>query len=360
MAAPVALIDRQTIPVFDPEIFQTDRSEIYVSTQYRKHEHALNRLFFSLLGNLGWYRAAENQRLWLRNNSQTIVCLSDDFLAVGGGDLMTSPSSRFPEDTNVITDNHVDFTSDYTVWQVPISYFGVYSYRPSLQQWSPSSDLGLCIHRIDEQRTKILLEFICMQGSLDDFMRYNLVNFNAMTATGPNETLQDLVHNWRRYLPAERSPVVDTISDMLPLRNHALLPEQVHVRVWLNCVIETYAGDSHAFSEKIFRALVTPAPWVVYAADSAVAYLKSIGFDVLDDLVDHAYESHNTHWNQKINTFVEACHSNVKQIKKQNFDFVRRRCLAAAQHNQELLAKMRQQWPDDLAVWLPRLLECLS
>lgn len=346
--------------VFDPEIYQTDRSEIYVSTQYRNHEHALNNLFFSLLDTLGWHQATENQRLRLRGTSQAIVCLSDDFLAVGGGDLMTPPESRFPADTNVITDNHIDFRSDYTVWQVPISYFGVYGYRPRLQQWSPARDLGLCIHRIDEQRIKILLEFICVQDSLQHFMRDNLVNFNAMTATGPNETLQDLVHNWLRYLPKKSAPVADTIADMLPLRNHDLLPEQVHVQVWLNCVIETYAGSSHAFSEKIFRALVTPAPWVVYAADSAVFYLKSIGFDVLDDIVDHSYESHNTNWDQKIQTFVQACHNNVNHIKQQNFDSIRRRCLAAARHNQELLAKMQQQWPKDLAAWLPRLVECLS
>jgi hypothetical protein len=130
-------------------------------------------------------------------------------------------------------------------------------------------------------------------------------------------------------------------------------------------VIETYAGDvSIAFSEKIFRALVTPAPWAVFSAKHAVGYLKTLGFDVLDDVVDHSYDSltqSNTMYGHgKISSFFKLNIQNYHNIKQLDQNQLTTRCQTAAEHNQRLLAQMQHQWPGDFARWLPEAIAKLQ
>jgi hypothetical protein len=122
-------------------------------------------------------------------------------------------------------------------------------------------------------------------------------------------------------------------------------------------VVETYAGDhTIAFSEKIFRALVSPAPWTVYSAFGAVNYLKQLGFDVLDDIVDHTYnlitQDDTPHGIKKVETFISSNIRLYQELQKLNFEQVKKRCQQAAIHNQQRLAELQQQWPADFAQWL--------
>ena len=144
----------------------------------------------------------------------------------------------------------------------------------------------------------------------------------------------------------------------MPIRNHELTVEQTQTGAYLNFVIETYAGDaSVAFSEKIFRALVTPAPWAVFSAKHAVNYLKTLGFDVLDDVVDHAYDNltqgNTMYGHGKISEFVKLNIQNYHKITHLDQNKLTTRCQTAALHNQQLLAQMQREWPGDFAQWLP-------
>jgi hypothetical protein len=128
-------------------------------------------------------------------------------------------------------------------------------------------------------------------------------------------------------------------------------------------VVETYSGnDNIAFSEKIFRALVTPVPWTVYSATGAVEYLKTLGFDVLDDLVDHGYNNvyqDAPHGLQKIKAYINASIDSYNQLKTGNFEQIKARCLQAAQHNQQLLNSLQQQWPLAFANWFPKAVDAI-
>jgi hypothetical protein len=97
-------------------------------------------------------------------------------------------------------------------------------------------------------------------------------------------------------------------------------------------------------------------PWTVYSATGAIRYLQSLGFDTLDDLIDHDYNNvvQESPWGfNKINCFVQASLQNVERLKHLDLTMLQARCLRAAQHNQTLLAQMRVQWPRDFADWLP-------
>jgi hypothetical protein len=99
-----------------------------------------------------------------------------------------------------------------------------------------------------------------------------------------------------------------------------------------------------ALSEKTFRALQTPAPWLLYAGRGAVQQLQDFGFDVLSDQVDHGYDSEQDYAN-KIKKFQECAVNTAERT------FDTERLIKAAEHNQNLLFNLRTQWPTDWAQW---------
>ena len=216
------------------------------------------------------------------------------------------------------------------------------------------------------QRQLILLEF----ASTNDLTQH-WINFNCWDANGSNQTVADVQHNFKKYwqsLESTHSEYADLVEHLLPnipLRNHDMMVEQAHVSAWLTPIVETYAGDaSQAFSEKLFRGLVTPVPWTVYAAQGSVAYLKSLGFDVLDDLVDHSYDqvpqNDSPGGIEKIRQWLACSSQTVDRLQQMPWADVHTRCQQAATHNRNLLMNFQRQYPATLASWLPAVIQKIS
>jgi hypothetical protein len=333
-----------------------------------QHEHTVANLFSSLLINLGYTTNDPGRRRWNRDNKTVIVCLADDF-NICGADLSRPPKTWYNDDTIVITDNHVMFQPQYKVIQLPTSYFGVFNYTPANQDYNPTCRFNFSVNRLDAQRELILFELINQTTNLESVLQQDYINFNCRDTQGANNTVDDIKFNFLKYwaqlsrLDSMYTSLMEQVVDAVPIKNHNLSVEQAHVSAWLVPVIETYSGnDNIAFSEKIFRALVTPVPWTVYSATGAVEYLKTLGFDVLDDLVDHEYN--NVHQDapyglKKIKAYIKSSIDMYDQLKTGNFDQIKARCLQAAQHNQQVLTQLQQQWPRDFANWLPKVVEQL-
>jgi len=109
-----------------------------------------------------------------------------------------------------------------------------------------------------------------------------------------------------------------------------------------------------ALSEKTFRALVTPRLWTLYSGKHSVAYLRSLGFDVMDDLIDHNSYDTLSHNQDKVTEFIAASNPMVKRFDWQDIE---NRCNQAAEHNQNILSQFKQQWPDDFATWLQQFVQ---
>lgn len=128
--------------------------------------------------------------------------------------------------------------------------------------------------------------------------------------------------------------------------------EQCIIDSRVSLVIETYTSDSHiVFSEKIFRALQLPRPWLLYCSPGAVSCLRDHGLDVLDDMVDHSYDHTVQHGRRQalildqLATFVDRDYT---QSDYARFD-------QACIHNQQLLRSWQQAWPDRLAQLLEQI-----
>lgn len=335
-----------------------------------QHEHVLANFFSCILHNLGYSAVDPGRRIWTRNTKKVIVCLADDF-NICGADLSKSPGNWFDANTVVITDNLITYDTQYTVIRTPASYFGIFGYRPALQNFLPSHRFHLSVNRIDSQRQLILFELLAQSGGLDAVQQQDLVNFNARDAYESNDTVQNLQQNFTKHWQplAEHYTGVydqhwDTVLNSLPLLTHSLAIEQAGLAAYLNLVVETYAGNTTiTFSEKIFRALVTPAPWTLFAALGAVQHLVDLGFDVMSDIVDHSYDQYvQDDWPgcRKIANYISTGLANYHRIQQIDAVVLAARCAQAAEHNQQRLAAMRAQWPGDFAQWLPGVIAQLE
>jgi len=349
--------------IFDELFYQTQQGEIFQSSNCMLHEHAVANVFTSWLTMLGYTRTDSTNRSWQRGHKKVIVCLSDDF-GVCRKDFSQPPAEWFDTDTVVFTDNHMPLHTQYQVCQLPVSYFGVFSYTPNIQQpVGTRARFHFSANRLDPQRLQLMLELIKHSGSIEQNLAHDYINFNGWELYNANQTTQDIAQNvdrcWQQ-LPHYHTGYVDYFDQLVatvPLRNHQLTVEQAHVSSQLNLVVETYAGDaSIAFSEKIFRALVTPAPWTVFSAQGAVKYLQTLGFDIISDLVDHLYDTH-LHNEHKASNYVQHSVKVQQSLQSLSESVILQRCQQAAQHNQQILQQMKQAWPADFVNWLPTAIE---
>jgi len=118
--------------------------------------------------------------------------------------------------------------------------------------------------------------------------------------------------------------------------------EQCIIDSKISIVLETYTSDNNiVFSEKIFRALQLPRPWLLYCSPHSIELLKTHGFDVLEDYVDTAYDKITNHW-QRMDAILEQLKTFIiKKYTRRDYE----RFEQAATRNQQLLAQFAMDWP---------------
>ncbi len=185
------------------------------------------------------------------------------------------------------------------------------------------------------------------------------INFNCEDRDNQHLTPQQaFAQFWPNIGPEDQKylPAYEKIAPMMPLKNYEFEFDSIPYRVWINLIVETYSSDAVvSVSEKIFRALVTPAPWTVYSGRYTVAYLESLGFDCMSDMVDHNHYDRLKEVEEKLRIFNWKSLTIVNHLKTLGVDTVRQRCLQASKHNQQILKTMHNRWPTEFANWLDTL-----
>jgi hypothetical protein len=134
----------------------------------------------------------------------------------------------------------------------------------------------------------------------------------------------------------------DLAKNMIPYNNLTESLEQCIVDSRVSLILETYTSDSHVvFSEKIFRALQLPRPWLLYCSPGSIKYLRDYGFDVLGEYVDHGYDNIIQHGHRLLNILDQLETFQTRQYQAHDYT----RFQLAAKHNRTLLKKFEQQWP---------------
>jgi hypothetical protein len=301
--------------------------EIYVKSRCISQENTILSLVRDLLISLDFEETG--QWTWRREDKRVVLCLVDDFNNFKNT-ISADEAAEFNSGSIVLTENFVHDPGNHVIVQLPFTFYSTFSYTPDLLDWQPERDLHLFMNRGDEQRTLLFNQFRnCRDLTTKDYIRYNAA--------------QSCHESYRNYC--------NTI-------------EEACVQSYLNLIVETYASStSIALSEKTFRALQTPAPWVLYGCLGSIEYLETLGFDVLGDVIDHSY---NNRWTtdstgkEKTFLWVSDVIKILTHLKSLDVDFLRDRCITAAEHNRQLLASWKQPWPRDFSQWLVTVVDALN
>lgn len=339
--------------------------EIFQQSECIWHENNLLDFFRSNLKSLGYHSVSDSNKVWRRGDQTVVVCLVDDYTTCSERYDVGLPYI-FDRNTVVITDTHVQIPTQYTVCQLPVSFFGIYTHVPD-HGWNPQRRFTLGINRLDSKRMLMFLELALRSEYLGTDLDH--INFNCWRWGGENDNSQGLRKNFEtqyQELESQYHNVYDDIYEKtintVPYNNHDMTQEQVHTSSWMNIVMETYSSDNTiALSEKTFRALCLPVPWQLYSGRNTVAYLHGLGFDTLQDIITHRYdpmiENRTAAYGDKMVDFLFEATESVQRLQSEEFETVSKRCQQASENNQQLLAMMRYNWPRDFARWWPTVLE---
>ena len=135
----------------------------------------------------------------------------------------------------------------------------------------------------------------------------------------------------------------EATRDLIPFCNFQQTSniQDIICRSMISLVIETYFTDNRAIalSEKTFRALQLPRPFLLFAPMGTIQYLKSMGFEIIDDIVDHSYDSEPNWINRQT-----AILNQLQNFLQQKTFFVPKKYLDIARHNQDVMLTWRSKW----------------
>jgi len=232
-------------------------------------------------------------------------------------------------DKPIITDNY--FLDNRVVESVAPEFWHIYL-CDEIENTQPSVRLNCMLNRLSGER--LLLLYKLHERNL---INNNIISFNCLYHTR-NPSIEQRqaffaqVHrevNWPHWDWA-----FNELYSKVPITTEHN-PDSAAIASEITLIAESYVSDSVvAFSEKIFRALQTPRPWVLFCSPQSVNVLRENGFDVLDDIVDHSYDS-------IVNQELRLC----KLLDTlSTIVYNKERCEKAVAHNRARLRELETQW----------------
>lgn len=224
------------------------------------------------------------------------------------------------------------------------NFYGVYYYPYPCQIPETTTKSYNCfINRMDPIRQSWLYQLIRRNIFHQGYVSFNM-DISRIPVLG-HLTRQDAFEKTFQEVLKIFQPEHDFIKTSVPYKNfvcHGDLTQTI-LDSRFSIVVETYFDKNNVitYSEKIFRALQLPQPWLLFGPKHAVKYIKAMGFDVLEDLVNHDYYDN-------IETAIER-QCKILDLAQDfvNKTFDQDRCIKAARHNQNTLREFSLTWKQD-------------
>ena len=252
----------------------------------------------------------------------------------------------------LLTNNHLPSSVlDSKYYQeFPPSWYGIYAGDIAVEETQPIKNFNCFINRMDPIRQRWFYQLIRRDILDQGYVSFNMdisiaIQMGQFPPTTSNIEAFDL--QFKSHL-AIFAPEHEFIKNQIPYRNfdEDVGLNKIIMQSKFSIVLETCfdRNDTITYSEKIFRCLKLPRPWLVFSMKGAVQHLRDIGFDVLDDLVDHSYDNIDFEIDRQV-----AILDTAQELSKLEFTpAVLDRLNAAAQHNQEKLNTFFSTWQDDI------------
>lgn len=222
-------------------------------------------------------------------------------------------------------------------------YYCMYyeNYNNKIDWVTPSKDFNCLISRMDPIRQSWL--YLLIRRKLFDRGYVSFTMDNSRITEFDNVPAADAFElQYNKYM-SNFEAEHNFAKSIVPYRNFDIDQDldELIMQSKFTIVLETYSSDNSeiTFTEKIIRSLRLPRPWLLFSVQYGVKQLSSWGFDTLDDIVDHSYDS--------IENSIER-QSAILDIAERMCDFDvelhRDRLMQASDHNMKLL----RNWQENL------------
>jgi hypothetical protein len=317
--------------VFDPKKIIHEQSWCF-----QKKEDAINAELQTTITDQEFI--ADEYPYRYRRGNQILSCRLVDSVFLHDPDAWT-------ESNLVITDNIPLKPIQGKFVTVLPEYWHISSYTPVYENHQPTWPYNCFMNRISGDRSQVFYELIRR-----NLLNKGLVSFNCLLNGYLGEDSREkrqANYEWQ-YISADLQCYQQEHNqgrNLVPYNNileyNGL--ESVIIDSKVTVILETYTSEDHiAFSEKIFRSLQMPRPWLLSCSPYAVAHLKLYGFDVLDDIVDHSYDSILS-YNDRLQALLNQLEIQISN-EYTTVDYARFE--QAAIHNQKLLQQFELAWPN--------------
>ena len=243
-------------------------------------------------------------------------------------------SKKFFVTDNILEQDHIPLYPEF---------WGSFYYNPEYISRPPTYLFNCFMHRVCMTRQSWFYQFvrrkILDQGAVSYLLDYRKLPDGVKTKQDLNQYIYNLGNQVFEYEHNQ-------MQSQVPYCNFSGDIDQIIVDSKVSVVIETYFDFSGviAFSEKIFRVLQLPRPLILFCNPGAVTMLRNHGFDLWDDIIDHSYD--------QIQHSIERQVLILDQIEKlQQINYTNQQLInfeSRAKYNQQLLQKLKQNWPERL------------
>lgn len=302
------------------------------------------------VGNRGWMQETgfTNAQSCLEFTFQKLKLTNLELAPHGVRIEMKIIDACFPDEYSqgkslLLTNNQVMGNLESSRYELfPSSWYGLYAGTENVESCAITHKFNCFINRMDPSRQSWLYQLV--RSNIFD---QGLISFNMDIGYGSseNDAHKLFEQQFQDYLKIFQ-PEHDHVKSLVPYRNFDVSLNQAIMQTEFSIVLETYFDRNNiiTFSEKIFRCLKLPRPWLLFAMKDAVKYLRDLGFDVLDDIVNHDYdlvESGIERQRAILNQAEIMCH---RQLTNDQIS----RCIQAAEHNNQLLFKLLETFRVDV------------
>jgi hypothetical protein len=180
--------------------------------------------------------------------------------------------------------------------KLPTEFYGCYYSEQIPNGQLIEKDFNCFINRLDPLRQTWFYMLYDRK-----FLDRGYVSFNAELRKNlpyPGNTYQEVFDSYHCDYLSSFDYIKDEITSIIPFKNFVDNNDlfSTTLATKFSIILETYPErtDAKVFSEKIFRSLQLPRPWLLFAATGCVDRLRYLGFDVYDDIVDHGYDLFDT------------------------------------------------------------------
>jgi hypothetical protein len=244
-------------------------------------------------------------------------------------------AADLPEDSILVTDVVTGGHKGPLLRLYP-EVFGIYHTDFNYENKIPTKKFNCFIHRADPFRQSWFYQLA--RHKLLDHGHISYWAHDRFGNRTPEEYYEFLYHQNNQIFQQEHTEA----RGKIPFKNFDFCLEHAIMDSEISVVLDTFfePNGQVSYSEKVWRAIQMPRPWLLFSSRHAVKNLREWGFDVFDDYVDHSYDNESDPVQRQI-MILNQLENPIRYTMQNLLNFVSR-----AQLNSQLLIQYQQEWPN--------------